>query len=63
MLSHGNKTGITLIFVLALSFCSAVGMYRLKQTAEIRRWEKTLASYSVEVSQNNNIAVNGGERK
>ena len=63
MLSHGNKTGIVMFFVVALSFCSAVGMYRLKQISEIKRWERTLASYSVEITEKNNAALNGGERK
>ena len=52
---HGNKAGISIIAILVLSLCSAAGTYRLKKTAEIRRWQKTLTAYSVQL-ENENIA-------
>ena len=56
---HGNKIGLMLFFVMALSVCSAVGTYRLKKTAELKHWEKALAAYSVELENENNAVVKG----
>ena len=60
ILFHGNKIGLASIVILALSFCTAVGTYRLKKSAEIRLWEKSLANYSSQLEQKNQAEINGG---
>lgn len=57
---HGNKVGIASIIILALSFCTAAGTYRLKKSAEIRLWEKSLVIYSSQLEQENQSEINGG---
>lgn len=59
-LFHGNKVGIAAIIILALSFCTAAGTYRLKKSAEIRLWEKSLVNYSSQLEQKNQAEINGG---
>ncbi len=59
-LFHGNKIGLASIVILALSFCTAVGTYRLKKSAEIKLWEKSLIVYSAQLEQENQAAIKNG---
>ena len=59
-LFHGNKIGLAAIIILALSFCTAAGTYRLKKSAEIRLWEKSLVVYSAQLEQENQCAIKDG---
>ena len=54
-LFHGNKVGIAAIVILALSFCTAAGTYRLKKTTQFNRWEKELATYSIVLEKENQL--------
>jgi hypothetical protein len=56
-LFHGNKIGLASIVILALSFCTAVGTYRLKKSAEIKLWEKSLIVYSAQLKEKNQAAI------
>ena len=56
--SRGNRTGISIITVLVLSLCSAAGTYRLKKTAEIKRWQKEMAVYSIQLENENLVERN-----
>lgn len=49
----GSKLGVPLFFVLILTLCSIAGTYRLKKSAEIRLWEKSLASYTAKLEKEN----------
>ena len=55
----GSRIGVPLFFVLALSVCSAFSSYRLKKSAEIKRWEKNLTVYSANLSMENAAAKEG----
>ena len=46
ILSRGNKVFVSLTAILALAVCSAVVTYRLKKSAQIKLWEKSLEAYS-----------------
>ena len=59
-LFHGNKIGLASIVILALSFCTAVGTYRLKKSAEIKLWEKSLIVYSAQLKEENQAAIKNG---
>ena len=56
----GNNAGskITLFGagLVVLALCTVVGTYRLKKVAEMKYWEKALATYSRDLEQNNRIA-------
>ena len=41
--------------LLVLAILSAAGSYRLKKTAQINRWEKELAAYSVVLEKENQL--------
>ena len=56
---RGNKFGITVFFVLALSLCSVAGTYRLKKIAEIKKWEKNYDLYSQKLESENKDAIHG----
>ena len=56
---RGNRMGITLICVLALSMSTAAGTYRLKKSAEIHRWEKTYELYSQTLEKENLEVIKG----
>ena len=56
---HGNKAVVSLMVILALAICSMAATYRLKKTAQIRLWEKSLAVYSERLEEENNSVING----
>jgi hypothetical protein len=51
-----GKTVCSVVIVVAMALGTAVCSYRLKKTAEIRLWEKSLSDYS-ERLQNENLAA------
>jgi len=59
MSSHGSKLALPLFFVLVLSLSSAVATYRLRKSAEIKRWEKTMELYSSRLREENQAAIKG----
>ena len=58
---RGNRIGITLGLVLALSLCSAAGAYRFKKIAQIKRWEKASVVYT-QVLEKENLQAFQGEK-
>ena len=54
--SSGNKLAFCVTGIVALALCTVVGTYRLKKVAELKHWEKELASYSKELEYDNKIA-------
>ncbi len=56
-LSHGNKAASTAIIILALSLSTLVGTYRLKKSAEIKLWKKSLTVYSAQLEKENQTAI------
>ena len=54
---HGNKVCISVIALLILALCTAAATYRLKKTAEIKRWEKEMIAYSSQLESENLLAV------
>lgn len=54
---HGNKAGIFAVALLAISLCSVFAAFRLKKSAEIRLWEKSLVSYSAQLEAENQAAI------
>ena len=55
--SRGNKVPLSMTVLLVLAILSAAGTYRLKKTAQINRWEKELASYSVMLETENQVVI------
>ena len=55
--SRGSKIGISIIAVLAFSLCAVAGTYRLKKSAEIKLWQKSLTVYSEKLEQENKLAI------
>ena len=55
--SRGNKVPLSMTVLLVLAILSASGSYRLKKTAQINRWEKELASYSVMLETENQLVI------
>lgn len=55
--SRGNKVPLSMTVLLVLAILSAAGTYRLKKTAQINRWEKELASYSVMLETENQLVI------
>ena len=53
--SRGNKVPFSMTALLVLAILSAAGSYRLKKTAQINRWEKELAAYSVVLEKENQL--------
>ena len=53
--SHGNKVPFSMTALLVLAILSAAESYRLKKTAQINRWEKELAAYSVVLEKENQL--------
>ena len=52
---HGSKIVLSITGLLALTLLTVVGTYRLKKSAEIKRWEKALTLYSLELEQENKL--------
>ena len=50
---RGNRIGISITAVAALSLVTAAGTYRLKKTAEIKKWQKALTVDSVQLENEN----------
>ena len=50
---HGNRAGISIIALLAVSLCTAAASFRLKETAQIKRWEKALSAYNLQLENEN----------
>ena len=61
ILSRGNKVFVTLTAILALAVCSAVVTYRLKKSAQIKLWEKSLEAYSEKLEKENLIVKKSAE--
>ena len=53
--SRGNKVPFSMTALLVLAILSAAGSYRLKKTAQINRWEKELATYSIALEKENQL--------
>ena len=60
---HGNKVGMAAIIILALSLSTAAATYRLKKSAEIRLWEKSMTLYSSQLEEKNQAEINGGSKR
>jgi hypothetical protein len=56
--SRGNKFGISAVLILAVCISSLVGTYRLKKSAELALWKKSLAKYSAQLEQENEAIKN-----
>ena len=54
--SHGNRLTVAMVALLVLALITTVGTYRLKKSAEIKRWQKELSSYSARLENENQIA-------
>lgn len=65
ILSPGNnfgtgacgKTVCSVVIVAAMALGTAVCTYRLKKTAEIKLWEKSLEAYSAQLQSENLAAI------
>ena len=53
--SRGNKVPFSMTALLVLAILSAAESYRLKKTAQINRWKKELAAYSVVLEKENQL--------
>ena len=61
--SHGNRVGISIVGILVVCLCTAAGAYRLKKTAELKQWQKSIfevymeLKYQVFFDMTNNIII------
>ena len=55
--SHGNKLAVSMSALVVLALITTVGTYRLKKSAEIKRWQKELSSYNVRLENENQMAT------
>ncbi len=60
ILSRGSKLALSMTGILVLTLSAAAGTYRLKKSAEIKRWEKELSAYSLQLKNENQLAKEKG---
>ena len=53
---HGSRLAFSIAGIIAVSLCAVAGTYRLKKSAQLKYWEKALASYSLQVENENHLA-------